>query len=364
VFKISDYNLNPNPGFSGPPLDAFEALKHAKSIYAEHRKLKILSIAAGAGVLSFLAARFLYASALQQIRPLNTLVTQNYTFYLSLTALFSLFCVGLPFLVALYFIKKIANGDPIVAGKPQNAFDMTLLVAAGFAACLAGGLVSSYFSAYVQDFFGIKFEYAMDPVPTQAIDIGLYFLSYAIVPAIVEEFALRGVVMQPLRKYGDWFAILMSSLVFALMHGNMVQVPFAFIAGIAMGFAVIKTGTLWTSIIIHFLTNASSLLQSIYLEKTASTGTSLLTVYVFYAVVILLGGVCAFFYFRRLQKRERELHRQRNPFAFPLKSVPVLYKDSRFPLGSCVGKYVATVPMLTAIAIMALQTVTSISLAG
>ena len=64
----------------------------------------------------------------------------------------------------------------------------------------------------------------------------------------IEEFAMRGVVMQSLRKYGDWFAIIMSSLVLALVHGNMVQIPFAFIAGIAIGYAVTVTGSMWTGV--------------------------------------------------------------------------------------------------------------------
>lgn len=74
---------------------------------------------------------------------------------------------------------------------------------------------------------------------------------------------MRGVVMQPLRKYGDWFAILTSAFVFALMHGNLVQAPFAFIAGIGLGYAVIASGSLWTGILIHLLNNSISVIQTI-----------------------------------------------------------------------------------------------------
>ena len=74
---------------------------------------------------------------------------------------------------------------------------------------------------------------------------------------------MRGVVMQPLRKYGDWFAILTSAFVFALMHGNLVQAPFAFIAGIGLGYAVIASGSLWTGILVHLLNNSISVIQTI-----------------------------------------------------------------------------------------------------
>lgn len=364
MFTIHEHDFNQNTGPSGPPLDPFEGLKQAKSVYAEHRKLKIYSIAAGTGVISFLAARFLYGYALNGIQPLRELIINNNNFYLSLTALFYIVSVGVPFFIALHFMKKISVGELLPAGKPHNTTDMVLLIVAGFGACIAAGIISSYFSAYVQGIFGVKFEYTADPVPKTAVGLGLHLLSYAVMPALMEEFALRGVTMQPLRKYGDWFAILMSALVFALMHGNMVQVPFAFIAGIALGFAVIKSGTLWTGIIIHFLNNASSVLQSIYMESSAESGTQWLVIYFYYGFALLLGGICAFFYFRRLQKRERARYSQENPFAFPLKRVPVLYKDSRFQLRGCVGEYVSTVPMIAAIVIMVFQTIATISFGG
>ena len=69
----------------------------------------------------------------------------------------------------------------------------------------------------------------------------LYVISVACVPAFVEEFLFRGVLFGVLRKYGDGFAILISSLLFGLMHGNIIQIPFAFIGGLALAFLVMYT---------------------------------------------------------------------------------------------------------------------------
>ncbi len=92
------------------------------------------------------------------------------------------------------------------------------------------------------------------------------FVAVAIIPAIVEEFAFRGMVLGVLRRFGDGFAILVSALVFGLIHQNAAQIPFAFIVGIVLAFATIKTGSILTSVLIHFLNNALSLLISTFTE--------------------------------------------------------------------------------------------------
>ena len=127
--------------------------------------------------------------------------------------------------------------------------------------------------------------------------IGLLFdlLTVVLLPPLVEEFALRGVVMQPLRRYGDLFAILPSALVFGLLHGNAAQIPFAFIVGAAIGFIVVTTGSIWVGVAIHFGNNLLSLLLS-YLVKLRPTlaetvgmiETSVVLVFGFIGLVLLL----------------------------------------------------------------------------
>lgn len=86
----------------------------------------------------------------------------------------------------------------------------------------------------------------------------LYGITIAVIPPIVEELLFRGMVLNSLRKYGDGFAIVASALLFGLYHGNFVQMVFAFLAGLVMALVVVRTGSLWTSILIHFVNNSIS----------------------------------------------------------------------------------------------------------
>lgn len=161
-----------------------------------------------------------------------------------------------PFLIYLKMMK--ANLSDVGSfSKPKNKKLIFPLVLMGLGVCGFSNFVTSA-AGIVLQFFGFDYNVAAYENPTNIFGIILAFVATAVTPALVEEFAMRGVLMGVLRKYGDGFAIVVSALVFGLMHGNLVQIPFAFILGLFFGYAVIKTGTIWTAVIIHFINNFMS----------------------------------------------------------------------------------------------------------
>lgn len=152
---------------------------------------------------------------------------------------------------------------------PQNKRLVFPLVLTGLGVCGFSNFVTSAAGMLFRS-FGFNYETSGLPNPTNPYGIVLAFVATAITPALVEEFAMRGVLMGVLRKYGDGFAIIVSALVFGLMHGNLVQIPFAFILGLFFGYAVIKTGTIWTAVIIHFLNNFFSILSDYLLSGVSN----------------------------------------------------------------------------------------------
>lgn len=144
---------------------------------------------------------------------------------------------------------------------------------------------------------GIDYEVNTIDNPTNPIGIVLAFIATAITPALVEEFALRGAVMGTLRKYGDGFAIIVSSFIFGLMHGNFIQIPFAFIMGLVFAYVVIKTGTIWTAVIIHFINNFLSLLLD-YLTTPLNT-TEVGIVNLFYLILLFVCGFVGLYLLHR-----------------------------------------------------------------
>ena len=76
------------------------------------------------------------------------------------------------------------------------------------------------------------------------------------VPAILEELIFRGVILNGYKKLGAVPAMVITSLLFALIHGSVQQFVFPFLFGLILSFAALKTGTVLAPIIIHFVNNA------------------------------------------------------------------------------------------------------------
>jgi len=82
------------------------------------------------------------------------------------------------------------------------------------------------------------------------------FLLTAIFAPIFEEWLCRGMVLRGLlTKMKPGWAIVVSALFFALIHMNPWQALNAFIIGVVMGYVYYKTGSLYLTMLIHFVNN-------------------------------------------------------------------------------------------------------------
>ena len=79
-------------------------------------------------------------------------------------------------------------------------------------------------------------------------------------PAICEEIFYRGFVLRSFERYSPLAAIILSSLTFAIMHGNLQQLIYAFILGLVLSTVTMLTDSLLASSFMHFTLNATSVL--------------------------------------------------------------------------------------------------------
>jgi len=88
--------------------------------------------------------------------------------------------------------------------------------------------------------------------------IPLPILIYScILGPIGEELVCRGYILKGLRnKYSTTLALLLSSLVFAIIHLNIVQIMNALFMGIVFGLLYIRTGSIFSCILAHILNNS------------------------------------------------------------------------------------------------------------
>ncbi len=97
--------------------------------------------------------------------------------------------------------------------------------------------------------------------------IVLQFIVMALVPAFCEEFLFRGAILTNLLPFGRVPAIIISSLLFAMMHQNAEQILYAFAAGILLGVIYERSGSIWNCFFLHLVNNFASFAMEIAASK-------------------------------------------------------------------------------------------------
>ncbi len=106
------------------------------------------------------------------------------------------------------------------------------------------------------------------PLPTEPLDLALYGLFTVIGAPIFEEIMFRGIMLTHLKKYGCIFASVVTGILFGLIHQNHGQMFFAAALGILFGIIALRAGSIIPTIIMHFVVNGFSFLNTIILSRT------------------------------------------------------------------------------------------------
>ncbi|MEG1934655.1 MAG: type II CAAX endopeptidase family protein, partial [Rikenellaceae bacterium] len=143
--------------------------------------------------------------------------------------------------------------------------------------------------------------------------------SYAIlltvfIAPVFEELVFRGVVLNDVRRsFGSFTAVVVSALLFSVVHLNMAQMLPAFLAGIVFGYVYIASGSIWAVIFLHLLNNALSYLLYIIMpveDFSKPLGEIIQPQYIYYiiyvsAFVMLLGMVVRLIFLCRTDNKLR-----------------------------------------------------------
>lgn len=82
-------------------------------------------------------------------------------------------------------------------------------------------------------------------------------LIMAVLPALSEEFIFRGILMKWFNKsMGIHLSIVLSAIIFSAIHIQFLGFFPRFFLGIVLGYVFYWSGSLWASILLHFLNNA------------------------------------------------------------------------------------------------------------
>lgn len=126
-------------------------------------------------------------------------------------------------------------------------------------------------------------------MPSTPGELAATLILVALLPAIAEEYVFRGCVARAFARKGYVFAVFMSALLFAIMHGSPLQLVHQFLIGVVCAVLFFATRSLWPPIILHFLNNAIALV----LGYVQNRGSAFAVTEVWQYVVMCVVGVAA-----------------------------------------------------------------------
>lgn len=181
---------------------------------------------------------------------INALTQTVYDDMLAQSGLITLISGVLTLLVLWFFYRtrgKKLTQEIELAPLPTRAILPTIFLAFGlslFIGAVLNMLPEDIINAYVE---------ASDSIgDVTAANI----IASVIVAPIAEEVVFRGLVYTRLRRAMPvWVAVLISSLIFGMLHGQIVWIVYATVLGIIMALVFERTGSLHANILLHMVFN-------------------------------------------------------------------------------------------------------------
>lgn len=272
-----------------------------RAYYADQEKRAIRKNAERVGIVLLLAVGLQFVAVLADI-VLGLLMTdfkevslslvlqeQSMAEYMWFTLAEYVVYMGVPILVGWFLFRK-----QDITVMPLQKTDGSLgmgLVLLGTGMMVIANIIGSYILT-VLEFVGVTPADMPDMQDGTIPVLLLNILVVGVLPALLEELLFRGVILQGLRSAGDTVALVVSALMFGLMHGTLYQIPFAFILGLVFGYIVLKTGNILWSMGLHAANNTLAVLMEYWLWNVSDEEANKWYL-LFFAVEALLGAVGA-----------------------------------------------------------------------
>lgn len=156
-------------------------------------------------------------------------------------------------LIVWLWKKKAFWVNEVFASRKKMTPVSFLMILAVFVAVQAILQLIAPVMEWLFNLLGFSVMAAMEAASMTADTVSM-FLYLAIFAPLAEELLFRGLLLRVLEPAGKQFAILASSLLFALLHGNVIQIPFAFLVGLVLGYVTVEYSIVW-AIVLHIFNN-------------------------------------------------------------------------------------------------------------
>lgn len=227
-------------------------------------------------------------------------ILETTTFYKIFTTILS----PISFILVFLFISlKSKVNIKAVKTEKMNFVSVLTIIVISFA-CLF--LISPIINVYDSFLTSVGVKEQTLPISLDSPLKLIYLIfSLGILAPISEEFVFRGIIFNGLKEKGLKNAVLISSLLFMLMHLSLHQTIYQFLLGIVLAMIYYYTQNIFASILVHFINNTFVLLIN-YFSPSFFDYRFLTVNYIILALVLFVVGVIIIYNLLRVLKHKNE----------------------------------------------------------
>ena len=281
-------------------------MKKQQIAYAKKEQRKELiqvGFVLGSAIIVYLLLQTIWSTVMSAIGLYETYQSSamfKYAFNIIGVDLLSLFPA---FLLPYLILKKNVRGE-LVPAKKVGGLKATAWIFFGLGCTIVANFLVSLMMTYVKNVLGYELSQNDYGISNDFLTYFVMVISVAVAPAIFEEFAFRCCTLGVLKKYGNGFAVFMVSIIFGLIHGNVIQFVFAFLIGLILAYITIQTDNVVIAILIHGLNNGRSAINDIVTNVTDEKTANIVAVVIM--VIIFVVAVASLFYLISTKSFTRE----------------------------------------------------------
>ncbi|MGN1208011.1 MAG: lysostaphin resistance A-like protein, partial [Christensenellales bacterium] len=205
------------------------------------------------------------------------------------------------FLIAYFAItktRKISFGE--IRHKKLGFKQILILLLISFCCLFLISPIINVYDSFIVS-LGIK-EQTLPISLNSPLNFVYLIFTMGILAPISEELLFRGIILQGLENKGTKNAVLLSGLMFMIMHLSLHQTIYQFLLGVIMALIVIYTQSIFASIFVHFVNNSVVLFIN-YINPNMFDYKFLSASYIILAVTLFLFALLVLYYLLKFLKK-------------------------------------------------------------
>ncbi len=196
---------------------------------------------------------------------------------MNMSALYELLILLLP--VLLYWRKRPEIAGALRMSRPKGKH-VAIAAGAGFVGLFLSSYIGTLWSVFLQA-LGLRLVDNSMSIGAGPMGLVAALLGYAVLPAICEEMTFRGAMLGAYERNGTARAVVITSVLFALLHASVEGFPVQLMLGLVMAHFAVNSDSIFPAMVCHFVHNAGIVLITAALPARAAAAA---TESVYYAI--------------------------------------------------------------------------------